>query len=672
MVLKSLCLNMIVKNESKILLRCLESVVKYLTYYVICDTGSTDGTQKMIKAFFDQHKIPGEILEIPWVNFGYNRNKALERAKGKADYILLIDADMTLKVIDENLPDFREDLDADFYQVDQDNGGFVYSNVRLLRGDVDFDYVGVTHEYVNCKKPNHVCKKLPNVVMPDKCDGFNRPDKYARDIKLLREGLDDKKISLSLKQRYTFYLAQSHRDNGNMDKALKYYKERSELGGWAEEVYYALYMCGTIHLTKENEVEGVRTLLKCYQFRPHRIEPLHTLIKYYRIKEQYEIAKLYLPKAMKTKYPKDDLLFIDKNVYSCLVQLEAVLISRHTGDVDFGRTIAEGLIHLNGIPNEIAQEALNQMIHYVKPLGEYCPSFKKHQYTINKNDPKFNILNPSIIYVDGEYIINTREVNYKFHIQTNKYEYLGTIDTYNKLGSFEVASSLDPIDFTHLETTLMLCKDEDVVTYPHHITGYEDLRLVIYFGKIYAVCTCIKTSPLGINEICLLHLDGGNIVKVVRLHCDKIPAEQTQKNWAPFVHEGKFKILYSNTPTVIMDVDIQTGDCVIDSCIGNSINMISYRGSSQVVKVGDQYVYVVHSVAFANNRRYYFHRFVRMGEDLKIKRISPLFRLADSPTIEFCAGLAYNGKDLVLTWGVEDCEAWIGTVNTEEVLGLNL
>ena len=41
-----ICLCMIVKNESKVIKRCLDSVMPIITAYCIVDTGSTDGTQK--------------------------------------------------------------------------------------------------------------------------------------------------------------------------------------------------------------------------------------------------------------------------------------------------------------------------------------------------------------------------------------------------------------------------------------------------------------------------------------------------------------------------------------------------------------------------------------------------------------------------------------------------
>ena len=226
---------MIVKNESKIIKRCLESVKDQIDYYVIEDTGSTDGTQKIIKDYFDKYNIKGEIHNNKWVNFGYNRTSALKLAKNKADYILLIDADMTLQVNDK---EFKDKLELDMYTIKQQNESMMYYNVRVVKGDLDYEYIGVTHEYIDCKKKDYRCKKLDTIMMPDNADGSNRDNKYKRDIDLLHTALRDKHISVGLKQRYVFYLSQSYRDLKKLDKAINYYKMRVVLGGWEEEVFY--------------------------------------------------------------------------------------------------------------------------------------------------------------------------------------------------------------------------------------------------------------------------------------------------------------------------------------------------------------------------------------------------------------------------------------------------
>ena len=69
-----IALNMIVKNESNIIIRLLESVLPIVDSYCICDTGSTDDTKEIIKNFFDKWDISGCIIEETFINFGYNRN----------------------------------------------------------------------------------------------------------------------------------------------------------------------------------------------------------------------------------------------------------------------------------------------------------------------------------------------------------------------------------------------------------------------------------------------------------------------------------------------------------------------------------------------------------------------------------------------------------------------
>ena len=84
--MNSICLNMIVKNEAHIITETLSKLLSKITfsYYVICDTGSTDNTIELIKVFFQQKQIPGEIHLHTWKNFGHNRTLALECAYNKS------------------------------------------------------------------------------------------------------------------------------------------------------------------------------------------------------------------------------------------------------------------------------------------------------------------------------------------------------------------------------------------------------------------------------------------------------------------------------------------------------------------------------------------------------------------------------------------------------------
>src|SRR5215471_11928556 len=90
-----LCLNMIVKNEAPVIARSLASVRPITDYWVIVDTGSTDGTQDAIRALMAD--LPGELHERPWRDFAHNRTEALELARPHGEYVLIIDADDVLE-----------------------------------------------------------------------------------------------------------------------------------------------------------------------------------------------------------------------------------------------------------------------------------------------------------------------------------------------------------------------------------------------------------------------------------------------------------------------------------------------------------------------------------------------------------------------------------------------
>jgi len=77
---------MIVKNEEKVLRRCLESICGIADEIIIADTGSTDKTKEIALEYTDQ------VFEYEWENdFSKARNFAASKATG--EWILAIDAD---------------------------------------------------------------------------------------------------------------------------------------------------------------------------------------------------------------------------------------------------------------------------------------------------------------------------------------------------------------------------------------------------------------------------------------------------------------------------------------------------------------------------------------------------------------------------------------------------
>ena len=62
--MSTICLNMIVKNESAIIADTLDNIIRHMPidYWLIADTGSTDNTVEIITDFFAQRGITGKIV----------------------------------------------------------------------------------------------------------------------------------------------------------------------------------------------------------------------------------------------------------------------------------------------------------------------------------------------------------------------------------------------------------------------------------------------------------------------------------------------------------------------------------------------------------------------------------------------------------------------------------
>ena len=219
----TLCLNMIVKNESKIITRLFDSVSDIIDSYCICDTGSTDNTVSLITEYFDKKGIPGKVVVEPFKNFCHNRNVALQACLGMSDYVLLLDADMILET-----KNFKKEalINAKSFHILQGNDLFYYQNMRIFQNNGLYKYVGVTHEYIDTPPGNTTGGfKKDELFIRDIGDGGSKGDKFERDIRLLLDGIKEEPNNV----RYYFYLANSYHDSGRFAEAINVYKKRIQL-----------------------------------------------------------------------------------------------------------------------------------------------------------------------------------------------------------------------------------------------------------------------------------------------------------------------------------------------------------------------------------------------------------------------------------------------------------
>ena len=389
---KTICLVMIVRNESKVIERCLNHVKDHIDYWVIVDTGSDDNTPELIQNILKD--IPGELHHRPWVNFGVNRTESLQLAKGKADYLLLCDADEQI-IFSEQFD--SNQLTKESYLV-QYSGGNTYSVPYLISGKINWKYVGVTHEYLDSDE-DYEREKITTISILDLKDGGFKQEKYDRDIKLLEQGLIDEPNN----SRYKFYLANSYRDIENYEKAIEWYKKRIEDGGWTEEVTVSYENLGGCYDLLGDTQKALYYWLEGYDYNPKRMECLFNAIRLYRKQKKHRLAYQLCLIALNISYPEKDILFIKSSVYNYLIYYELSLCAYYVQDLKLGYESSKHVLLQEPYNDSIMKTVINNLYFYKEEA---------------KNDKLYNV--KELIKVISEFI-NRNADHEVSHIQTLDY-----------------------------------------------------------------------------------------------------------------------------------------------------------------------------------------------------------------------------------------------------------
>lgn len=307
---KTICLNMIVKNEARVIERCLQSIKPWIDSWVIVDTGSTDGTQEIIRACLQDRS--GELHESEWVDFSHNRNQALRLAKGKSDYILFIDADEFLVV---NHPAVFDRLEKDCYAfwIHQKENSSFYLRNSLISQRIDWEWQGVIHEQITTSQSisREILEGLSVCSITTEGARYQDPDKYLKDATILERELQ-KDPSHAI---YQHYLGLSYEAARAYDRALPALEKAIEMNLTREAVFYCLYRKAVI-LKKIGAAPDliIASFQQAYVYRPTRIEPLYWLADYHL--EQNDPLSAYVVSHFSLSLPlPNDVLYVELAIY---------------------------------------------------------------------------------------------------------------------------------------------------------------------------------------------------------------------------------------------------------------------------------------------------------------------------------------------------------------------
>jgi tetratricopeptide (TPR) repeat protein len=654
---------MIVRDEEAVIERCIESARPLISGWTICDTGSRDRTPELVADRLAD--LPGELHRRPWVDFGTNRSELMELAQGSADYLLLLDADMTVEQLGE-LPEMH----ADAYLL-RHAGSFSYAVHRLVRGDRRWRFEGATHEYMAADEPFEEAV-LEELVVHHHADGGSRGSKLERDRRLLSEALERDPDD----PRALFYLAQTHRDRGETEEAIELYLRRAALGGWDQEAFYARFQAGALLAQVGRDREAVGELVAAYRARPSRAEPLLVLARLCRAAGRYLAAYRFARRGLALPVP-GDVLFVHRDAYEWGLLFELAIAAYWIGEPGQGlracdRLLSEGKLpeHLRGTVEENrafcadslaaagTPAAERQRVHQ---LAELAPSCRFAELTLEV-DPPWPSFNPSIAAAEDGFRTIVRTASYRY-LAGGRYL---SLDREERIRTINYLAELDR-DLS-LRSVAALSDEAGGTRNPEAvIVGYEDMRLIETSSGTYATATVADRNADGRLEMALLRLDGERIVGA-RLLRGPDPGRH-ERNWMPLVRGDELLLVYSLGPTVVYRCDLASAELTKVAEHPAPDHARGLRGGSQGLRIDGAWLFCAHEVLFSESGRHYVHRLVRLDDELRLSALSPRFRFAGE-NLEFCAGLARRGDELILSFGVGDAHAGLAVCPERELLDL--
>ena len=638
----TICLNMIVKNESLIVQRLLDSVLPIIDTYCICDTGSTDNTMDIIRTYFKDKGITGILLSEPFQNFSYNRNFSLQACKGLSDYILFLDADMVLDIqqFDKSMLNLY-----DSFHVLQGNDSFHYNNIRIIKNNGLYKYLGVTHEYIDTPNENTtICLDKRILFIKDLGDGGAKHDKFSRDIRLLKNGILEEPENV----RYHFYLANSYYHIEDYNEAILMYQKRIKLGGWKEEVWYSYYRIGLCYKSMNRFADALSYWLEGYDYYPERLEGIYEIIKHYRIigKQKigfkfYNLAKEILDK----KLDRSQYLFLHADVYDYKIYYEYTILACYNNI----NIINNELIKVcNRSNDENESNSLLSNMKFYKHVLQHKAVYRfnhcMNRFLYDKpqcftSSSSCMIPNP---HSDG-YVMNIRYVNYDIIQQNGVYIYqddnhIITINQWIELDS----------QFNKMVETWM-----EVVLDGKRISGVEDVRL--YYDNYKQQLSYIGTGFPNNN---IRVVSGEYNIKQGTLDVHELKQtfhpSSCEKNWVFVDYNEDTHIIYDWHPLRICKVVNNVLQVVSTKPTPKMFSKV--RGSTcgflyKTDKVHELW-FVVHMVSYESPRHYY-HIISVFDSNMNLIRYSAPFKF-EGDAVEYCLSIIVEDHRILMNYSTWD------------------
>lgn len=285
------------------------------------------------------------------------------------------------------------------------------------------------------------------------------------------------------------------------------------------------------------------------------------------------------------------------------------------------------------------------------------------------------LMNPSIFNDNGKLIANLRHVNYTFYHSEKK----------------TLQHAWGPLTYLHPENDLRLRTvnyyleldyDLNITRYNKidtsmfdnydplwEFVGLEDARIFRWNDKLYTsgVRRDTTTNGQGRMELCEIVVNSDTVTEVSRF---RIPPPNDvdsycEKNWMP-VNDIPYHYIKWCNPTELVKIDPMHKTTSTVHLGTQYPSQYDFRGGSQVIKINNRFVALVHVVDLFNSEvgrkdAVYRHKFIVWDEKWNVLKFTDSFSFMGAD-VEFCTGMCKYNNNIAITFGYQDNAAFVCTL----------
>ena len=310
---------MIVKDAGPLFEKVLTDNLPVIDRWCILDTGSTDGTQNVIKRVLKEKK--GKLFEEPFVDFKVSRNRCLDLAKTNTKFLLTLDDTYSVRGdLRTFLTEVRGDQFSDSFSLLIQSEDTEYYSNRIIKSLTELRYIHRIHEVISDQ--NNINVTVPSnkaIIFDNRADYMEKRtnDRKQFDLSLLFKEVEE----FPDDPRALYYIAQTYGCIGDEINKAKYFELRiaHPQQGYVQEKIDALFELARCYNFKVNcetmdylnntpisdsmwkRIEGL--YLEAYSLDPNRPDSLYFIGIHYYLLSDIPQAHHYFTKAFEVGYP---------------------------------------------------------------------------------------------------------------------------------------------------------------------------------------------------------------------------------------------------------------------------------------------------------------------------------------------------------------------------------